>query len=112
MSRASIYRCKPPVVWLGAAISVGPVRISYIAQVAALFCGDAMRLSEPVIFSFVIRIVIEQPKQEWERVRWQGQITHIPSGEQAYFRNLDAIAVFVASYLDGGDASQISSSRF
>jgi hypothetical protein len=70
-----------------------------------------MRLREPITYSFIIRILIEPPAEDSPEMYWQGQITHVPSGEQAYFRNLDTVAQFVSSYIEDSGARQHSVGR-
>lgn len=50
--------------------------------------------------SFIVKIWLEEAAEEAGQARWRGHITHVPSGERHYLRNLDDIAFFVGPYLD------------
>jgi hypothetical protein len=54
---------------------------------------------EANLCSFVIRIWIEEPGDELSNALWRGHITHVLSGKQRYFQELDAIATFISHYL-------------
>ncbi len=49
--------------------------------------------------SFTLKVWIEETADEGSRVTWRGHITHVPSGERRYLKDLDDITTFVASYL-------------
>ncbi len=50
--------------------------------------------------SFIVKIWREQTGAGADQVTWRGHITHVPSGERAYLKNLDDIADFIAPYLE------------
>jgi hypothetical protein len=58
---------------------------------------------EAQFHSFVIRIRQEPSACGGEGLAWSGQITHVPSGDQRYVKNLDEIRSFIALYLDDDD---------
>ena len=49
--------------------------------------------------SFVIRIWLEEPAEETGQELWRGHITHVVSGNRAYFQDLDGIISFLIPYL-------------
>ena len=49
--------------------------------------------------SFIVRIWYEPREIEGAVPEWRGVIEHVPSSERHYFKNLDAIAIFINSYL-------------
>ena len=50
-------------------------------------------------FSFIVKIWVEQAHSKTESATWQGHMTHVPSGERHYLKNLDDIPVLIAQYL-------------
>ena len=58
-----------------------------------------MDLYERNTFSFIVKIWLEETTEETGRVLWRGHITHVPSGERRYLKDLDDILLFVALYL-------------
>mgnify|MGYP006302750699 FL=1 len=58
-----------------------------------------MDLFEVNTHSLVIRIWIEERVGEMGQPNWRGHITHIPSGEQRYFEDLDDIKAFILPHL-------------
>lgn len=59
------------------------------------------RLFEDNTHSFIVRIWLEETTEQADRGTWRGRITHLPSGEQCYVKDLDGISAFVAPYLRG-----------
>jgi hypothetical protein len=51
--------------------------------------------------SFIVRIWLEETVEEAGAATWRGQITHVPSGERRYLKDLDEIVAFIAPYLEG-----------
>ncbi len=58
-----------------------------------------MGLLEPQIHSFIIKIWLEESIEEAGQMKWRGQITHVPSGERRYLKNLKEIVAFIFPYL-------------
>ncbi len=58
-----------------------------------------MGLLETNTHSFIIRIWLEETDEEAGRVTWRGHITHVPSGERRYLKDLDDILAFIAPRL-------------
>jgi hypothetical protein len=50
--------------------------------------------------SFIVRVWVEERAQEGGQSTWRGHITHVPSGERRYLKNLDEIGDFIAPYLE------------
>ncbi len=50
--------------------------------------------------SFIVRVWVEERAQEGSRGTWRGHITHVPSGERRYLKNLDEIGDFIAPYME------------
>ena len=48
--------------------------------------------------SFVVKIQLEETADA-RRVVWRGQITHVPSGECRYLKDLDSIKSFILPFL-------------
>ncbi len=49
--------------------------------------------------SFVVRVWLEESVQEAGRATWRGHVTHVPSGERRYLKDLDDTTAFMAFYL-------------
>ena len=58
-----------------------------------------MELFESHTHSFVIKIWLEQTEGEAKEATWRGKITHVPSGDKAYFVKLTDIPLFILPYL-------------
>jgi hypothetical protein len=50
--------------------------------------------------SFIVRIWLEETFEETGKARWRGHITHVPSGERRYLKDLSDIGIFILPYLD------------
>ena len=50
--------------------------------------------------SFIVKIWLEETIEETGKARWRGHITHVPSGERRYLKDLSDIAIFILPYLD------------
>lgn len=59
-----------------------------------------MDLLESDTHSFIVKIWLEETAKEAQRVRWRGHITHVPSGQRRYLKNLDGVTAFIAPYLE------------
>lgn len=57
-----------------------------------------MQLFETSTESFIVKIWTEEDRNP---AAWQGQITHVLSGEQRRFNSLDEIERFMLPYLQG-----------
>ena len=61
-----------------------------------------MDLSESQVHSFIVKLWLESVAEDARRAVWQGHITHVPSGERRYFRDLGEIRSFIEPYLAAG----------
>jgi hypothetical protein len=50
--------------------------------------------------SFIVRVWVEERAQEGGQSTWRGHITHVPSGERRYLKNLDEIGDSISPYLE------------
>jgi hypothetical protein len=55
---------------------------------------------EECTHSFIIKVWLEETAEESGRATWRGHITHVPSGERRYVKDLDDITYFIAPYLE------------
>jgi hypothetical protein len=51
--------------------------------------------------SFIVRVWVEERAEKGGRGTWRGHITHVPSGERRYLKNLHEIGDFILPYLEG-----------
>ncbi len=58
-----------------------------------------MDLIEFNTHSFIVKIWLEDPAENHRKGRWRGHITHVPSGERRYLKNLGEIVAFIVPYL-------------
>jgi hypothetical protein len=54
---------------------------------------------QPDTHSFIVKVWLNDHRQEGGRVDWHGRIIHVPSGHRHHFAKLKDVAVFVAPYL-------------
>lgn len=54
---------------------------------------------QSVIYSFVVRIWLEETKAETQRLLWHGHITDVSSGERRYIQSLHEIPEFIQTRL-------------
>ncbi|MFQ5856217.1 MAG: hypothetical protein ACE5LU_11295 [Anaerolineae bacterium] len=59
-----------------------------------------MDLLESNTHSFIVKIWLEETVEEAGQATWRGHITHVPSGDRRYLKDLDDISNFVVPYLD------------
>ena len=50
--------------------------------------------------SFIVKIWLEETFEETGRARWRGHITHVPSLERRYLKDLSDITTFILPYLE------------
>ncbi len=50
--------------------------------------------------SFIIKLWIEKVTERRRTTVWRGYITHVPSGERRYLKDLDEITAFIAPHLE------------
>ena len=55
---------------------------------------------EPDAQSFIVKVWVEESSGEAGRGVWHGHITHVPSHERRYLKNLGEIEDFIAPHLE------------
>jgi len=50
------------------------------------------------VHSFIVKVWLEEDATVSNRI-WRGHITHVPSGEKRYLKNLGEITAFIEPYL-------------
>ena len=55
---------------------------------------------EPDAQSFIIKVWVEDGSETGGHGVWHGHITHVPSGNRHYMKNLDEIEDFIAPHLE------------
>ncbi len=55
---------------------------------------------EPDAQSFIVKAWVEERAAEGGKGVWRGHITHVPSGERRYLKNLGEIEDFIAPHLE------------
>jgi hypothetical protein len=50
--------------------------------------------------SFIVKIWLEETKEEEGQTVWRGHITHVPSGKRRYVQALDEVPAFIEPYLE------------
>ncbi len=58
-------------------------------------------MAEYNVHSFIVKVWVEKAARSFRRERLHGHITHVPSGERRYLKNLDGIKTFILPYLKG-----------
>ncbi len=57
-------------------------------------------LEEPNAQSFIVKVWVEDKADEGGRGVWHGHVTHVPSHERRYLKNLGEIEDFIAPHLE------------
>ena len=52
------------------------------------------------VHSFIVKVWLEEEATKNSCTIWHGHITHVPSGDRRYLKNLDEIALFIQPYLE------------
>ncbi len=58
-------------------------------------------MAESDVHSFIVKVWVEKAARRFRPARWHGYITHVPSGERRYLKNLNGIKTFILPYLKG-----------
>lgn len=58
-----------------------------------------MGLLEEYTHSFIVKVWLEETAAEAGRSTWRGHITHVPSGERRYLKDLDELVAFINPFL-------------
>lgn len=51
------------------------------------------------VHSFIVKVWLEEDAAKDSGTIWHGHITHVPSGERRYLKNLGEITAFIEPYL-------------
>src|SRR5690242_13780179 len=62
--------------------------------------GTIMDLVEPGTQSFIVKIWVEDSAEDTSQGVWHGHITHIPSHERRYLKDLSEIQDFITPRLE------------
>jgi len=57
-------------------------------------------LAEGRYCSFIVKLWVEETTNGTEHGVWRGHITHVPSGNRKYVKDLDSITRFIAPYIE------------
>ncbi|HYN85764.1 MAG TPA: hypothetical protein VER32_10945 [Pyrinomonadaceae bacterium] len=57
-------------------------------------------MSESDVHSFIVKLWVEEASGQVRSAVWRGYITHVPSGERRYLKDLDEITAFITPYLE------------
>ena len=58
-------------------------------------------MSESDVHSFIIKLWVEKASGKARaRAVWRGYITHVPSGERRYLKDLNEITAFITPYYE------------
>jgi hypothetical protein len=55
---------------------------------------------EPDAQSFIVKVWVEDGSETVGHGVWHGHITHVPSGNRYYMKNLDEIGDFIMPYIE------------
>ena len=66
-------------------------------------------MPESKVHSFIVKLWLDDA--EHRKRGWHGYITHVPSGERRYLKELEDIISFVRSYVGDIDGTFISNVR-
>jgi len=56
-------------------------------------------ITETNVHSFIVKLWLEEARDDTERTVWHGYVTHVPDGERRYLRDLNDIHEFIRCYL-------------
>ena len=49
--------------------------------------------------SFIVKVWLEETREESNLAVWRGRITHVPSHKQCYFQDLSELNIFIQRYI-------------
>lgn len=58
-----------------------------------------MDVLESNIHSFIVKVWLEELKEENGRAVWRGRVTHVPSNKRWYIQSLDELEAIIMPYL-------------
>ena len=70
-----------------------------------------MDTPEATLHSFIVKLWLEDTGQQEKPMGWHGYITHVPSGDRQYLRELADIVTFITPYLETGKADSSPDSQ-
>jgi len=71
-----------------------------------------MPSADAITHSFIVTVWLEETPSRTSAGLWRGRITHVPSGENRYFQELNGINNFIQPYLSvAGDVISPESIR-
>jgi 16S rRNA A1518/A1519 N6-dimethyltransferase RsmA/KsgA/DIM1 with predicted DNA glycosylase/AP lyase activity len=73
--------------------------------------SDWQETPEPNVHSFVIKLQLEEIDERERKTVWRGYITHVPSGERRYVKDLSGITSFIEQCLAATGAQVNQGSR-
>ena len=68
-------------------------------------------MPESKVHSFIVKLCLDDAEHRSGKAGWHGHITHVPSGERRYLRQLQDIVVFIKAYVGEIDGTFISNVR-
>ena len=68
-------------------------------------------MPESNVHSFIVKLWLEDEVQRKGTSKWRGYITHVPSGERRYLKELQDIVAFIRPYVGDVDTTFISQVR-
>lgn len=77
----------------------------------ALLKISPCEMPEPNVHSFIVKLWLEEDVSRKGMDGWHGQITHVPSGERRYLKDLQDIVTFIKPYIDETDATWVEQLR-
>jgi len=77
----------------------GRSRTDYGLTVEPNSDANEINFEEPQTHSFIIKIWLEDSREEAGKARWRGQITHVPDGHRKYIEELSDVIFFLLPYM-------------
>ena len=68
-------------------------------------------MPESNVHSFIVKLWLEDEGQRKGANNWRGYITHVPSGERRYLKELPDIIAFIKPYIGDVDTTLVSQFR-
>ena len=63
------------------------------------------------VHSFIVKLWLEDQGEQKDGSTWHGYVTHVPSGERRYLKELQDIVAFIKSYMGNSDTTFVSQVR-
>ena len=68
-------------------------------------------MPESNVHSFIVKLWLEEGFSRKGMDGWHGQITHVPSGERRYLKDLREIVTFIKPYIGETDTTWVKQLR-